>query len=349
MIERLRRTLCSIALAACGIGGGCSAPEDDPAVAGNEPGRHDEVLTVGPSSRSVIVYVPERAQDVLAPVVFVLHGTSGDGERFYEISGWKEKADSDGMVVLFPDALPHCFFEDENDDGDFADPGERKLTTKWAQGHLGDPGQMPLCTSEEVAALSPAQQQVVDHPLADDVAFFDAMLTMLAEQYSIDDQAVYVTGFSNGAQMAARLAVERSDRIAAAHAAAGTLVVDGTASRPISMIFSVGSKDDRFTEPAGVAELPLAEAELEALPIFAGTAGSFLTALQLEQDYTYELVTVGAKEVARFRFAESAVGASNTFEAVVIDDLFHQYPNGTNHVVSAPDVLWPFFEPLRLP
>ena len=356
MMERLlERALCVIALGACGGGGGDHIGVDAPpgtgdaAPAANTPGRHDETLTVGTLRRTLIVYVPEGAQDVHAPVVFMLHGTSGDGQRFFEVSGWKEKADAEGMIVVFPDALVHCYFDDENGDGDFVDPGERKVTTKWAQGYLGDPAHTPLCTADDIAALSPAQQQAVDHPLADDVAFFDAMLAMLATEYAIDDKAIYVSGFSNGGQMAARLAVERSDRIAAVHAAAGTLVADGTVVRPLSMIFSVGSKDDRFTEPAGVTELPLGEAELGAIPVFQGIVGAYVTALELEQDYTYERVTVGTKEVARFVFATSAVGASNTLQVAVIDDLFHVYPNGTNHPVSAPDLLWTFFASQRLP
>ena len=29
-----------------------------------------------------------------SPVAFMFHGTGGDGEKFYNISGWKEKADA---------------------------------------------------------------------------------------------------------------------------------------------------------------------------------------------------------------------------------------------------------------
>ncbi|MBC8145571.1 MAG: T9SS type A sorting domain-containing protein, partial [bacterium] len=38
-------------------------------------------------------------------------------------------------------------------------------------------------------------------------------------------------------------------------------------------------------------------------------------------------------------------GATATqFSATYIKDLFHQYPNGTNHAVSAPNALWAFFK-----
>lgn len=334
-------------LGACGDGG--EDPGADAAPGGNTPGTHAETLAVGGQARTLIVYVPELARDSAPPVVFMLHGTSGDGQRFYEDSGWKEKADGEGMIVVFPDALVHCFHEDENHDGDYLDAGERKVTTKWSSGKLGEDDGMPLCTPDEIAALPPAQQAAVDHPIADDVAFFDAMRAMLEERYAIDAKAIYVTGFSNGAQMTARLAVERADQIAAAHAAAGTLTVDGMSARPISMIFSVGSLDDRFTVPMGVDELPLTEAGLDALPMFRGMLARYLTALQLTDAHTYELTQVGAKQAARLVFSSSSVGASNTFEAVVLEDLYHQYPNGMNYAVSAPNVLWTFFQTQRLP
>lgn len=336
----LARSLWLALLGACGA---------DDAAPHNTPGVHAENLAVGAATRTTLVYVPELARGAVAPVVFMLHGSSGDGQRFYEISGWKEKADSDGMIVVFPDALVHCYHEDENLDGDYDDAGERKVTSKWSAGKLGAEDGQPPCTADEIAALPATARAAADHPIADDVAFFDAMLAMLGDRYVVDDRAIYVTGFSNGAQMSARLAVERADHVAAAHAAAGTLVVDGPATRPISMIFSVGSMDDRFTGPAGVTELPLTEGELAALPLFQGILGRYLTALQLAQDYVFEPMSVGGKQVARFVFTTSSAGATNRFEAVVLEDLSHQYPNGTNHPLAAADALWTFFEPQRLP
>ncbi|MEW5848807.1 MAG: hypothetical protein AB2A00_08330 [Myxococcota bacterium] len=352
--------LCAAIAGACGGARSGSADGDDQGPEGNgspdagprlnPPGTHSHSLTVGALTREVIVYVPALAEETRAPAVFMFHGTSGTGQLFYDISGWKEKADTEGMIVLFPSALTHCYHEDENDDGDFTDPGERKVLTKWAAGKLGEPDGMPLCTADEVAALSAGQQALADHPLADDMAFFDAMLGLLAGSYVVDDRAIHVTGFSNGAQMSSRLAVERSDRVAAGHASGGTLSVDGVASRPLSMIFSVGALDDRFTTLAGVEELPLTEAELNALPVFRGIVGAYLAALQLSEAYSYELITIGGgKQAARFLFSTSLVGAGNTFEAVVLEDLPHQYPNGANYPLSAPNQVWAFFETQRLP
>lgn len=315
----------------------------------NPPGRHEETLVVGGLTREVIVYVPEAARKERVPVVFMLHGTSGNGEQFFNVSGWVQKADAEGFVVLFPSALRHCFFEDEDGDGDFDGPGERKVTTKWASGGLGDPEVMPLCDEDDLKMLPPAQRAQVDHPLADDLAFFDAMLAMLEERYVTDPKAVYVSGFSNGAQMAARLAVERAHTIAAAHAAAGTLAVEGQATRPISVVWSVGSLDDRFTVPMGLAELPLGEDELTSLPLFRYMVSSFLVALELTDDYSYQLIPIGDARVARLVFSTSLTGADNRLEVAVIEGLEHKYPNGNNHVVSSANLLWAFMAQHRLP
>jgi polyhydroxybutyrate depolymerase len=309
----------------------------------NPPGKHVHHLTVDGLERETIVYVPVKARFVRAPVLVMFHGTSGDGERFYNISAWREKADAEGLIAVFPSALVHCFFEDENGDGDFEDPGERKVTTKWSGGNIGD--ELPLCTAEEIAALPPDQQALVDHPLADDVAFFRAMLAAAGEAYAIDAGRVYVSGFSNGGQMTSRLIVEASDLIAAGAAAAGALSVDTVAEHPRPFVFSVGNLDDRFTARVGVSPIPMSETMLTDYPALGLIAVRFLTALQLDDEYTYQETTIGGKKLSRFTASTSLAGAGNVFQYVVIEGLEHQYPNGENHPVSAPDLLWTFFQP----
>lgn len=55
----------------------------------------------------------------------------------------------------------------------------------------------------------------------DDVAYFEAMLEDIGSTFQIDISAVYVTGMSNGAAMAHRLACELGDRIAGIAAVGG--------------------------------------------------------------------------------------------------------------------------------
>jgi len=60
---------------------------------------------------------------------------------------------------------------------------------------------------------------------ADDVAFVSAMVDRIQTQVRVDPGRVYVTGISNGAFMAGRLACVPSDRIAAVAQVAGTAAV----------------------------------------------------------------------------------------------------------------------------
>jgi polyhydroxybutyrate depolymerase len=353
--------------------------------------RQARQLTVATLVRDFVVYVPKSARGTRAPVVFMLHGTSGDGPQFYNISGWRQKADAEGLITVFPSALTHCFYEDENRNGIFEEPSpptaegptfEKKVTTKWAHGALGVASEMPLCTGAQIDALdNDAKEALVRHPLADDVAFFDAMLDFLAANYPIDAKRVHVSGFSNGGQMAARLAMERSQRFAAATSNAGPLQVSSVATRPISMIYAVGSMDDRYLpDPACLTVVPRAPSCITELPMDAtilqsaaiqGQIDGYLNALRLANTYTFSegwgecdatgSCTVRAtqaqcvnaadcRKLAKFAYTTSTVGANNQFHFILIESATHQYPNGTNHELIMADYFWEdFFKNLALP
>jgi polyhydroxybutyrate depolymerase len=279
----------------------------------------------------------------------MFHGTSGDGEKFFNISGWREKSDEVGAISVYPSALTYCFWEDENHDGDFADPGERKVTTKWASGGLDD--DLPLCTPEERAMLSAENQALVDHPLMDDVAFVDAVLDLLATQYAVDASRIYASGFSNGGGMTSRLALERYDRFASVAAAAGALKLMATPlPRAMSFVFSVGTLDDGFVQAAGVTELPITPTTPDDNAfIHARLVFPYLTMFRLADSYTYAVQVVGGERVATYTYATSTVGSTNSFTLVLVEGLEHQYPNGTNHPLTIVNPLWSFFSGQSLP
>ncbi len=312
---------------------------------GNLPGKHLHELTVDGMKRALIVYVPEKARgDTHVPVVFMLHGTSGDGEKFFDISRWKEKSDAEGFISVFPSSLTYCLKEDENRDGDFDDPGERTVTTKWAAGNLGNPTRMPLCTPEELAQLTSENRALADHPLADDVAFFRRMLDLFGTSYSVDRKRVYASGFSNGAQMSARLGVELADRFAATASHAGQMAVEPKPpARPITMVFTVGNIDDRFT-PSGTP-IPIA-ASTATTTLFQTITSPFLAAGALASTYTFDQPRAG---LARWAYTTSTTGAKNRFVAVLIEKCSHEYPNGTNHPMVMADALWEIFKGESLP
>ncbi|MFO0890084.1 MAG: PHB depolymerase family esterase [Isosphaeraceae bacterium] len=79
---------------------------------------------------------------------------------------------------------------------------------------------------------------------ADDVGFISQVIDDLQAVAGIDTRRVYVTGYSNGAMMAYRVASDLSDRVAAIAPVAGTMVFpEIRASRPVPVIHFHGTDD----------------------------------------------------------------------------------------------------------
>ena len=311
------------------------------------------IVTVDALEREFIVYVPWKSRHASnLPVVFMLHGTSGDGRQFFNNSGWREVADVEGFIAVFPTALRHCFYEDDVTVNGSFEANERRTPTKWAHGGLGDPAKMPLCTPAQIAQLPADTQAKVDHPLADDLGFFDAMVSDLNLNFAVDPKRLYVSGFSAGGQMSGRLAAERSTVFAALAAAAGPAHLPlPQAARPLSFIFTVGELDDRFTSALGLAALPLTDSgsteAFKTLMVRPHTDPQWLD----ELTYTFSATTLYGTPVSvyTYRTSEALTAQSNTLYVGIIGGLMHQYPNGINHPVKMAEMLWGFFRTQVLP
>jgi polyhydroxybutyrate depolymerase len=78
----------------------------------------------------------------------------------------------------------------------------------------------------------------------DDVAFISKLIDKLTATYSADPARVFVTGFSNGAMMAYRLACELSERIAGIASVSGTAALAKCEpARPVSVWEMHGTSD----------------------------------------------------------------------------------------------------------
>ncbi|WP_019629434.1 alpha/beta hydrolase family esterase [Actinomadura atramentaria] len=76
-----------------------------------------------------------------------------------------------------------------------------------------------------------------------DVDFLSKLIDKLNETGLVDPKRVYVTGFSNGAGMAYRMACEKADKIAAIGVVEGSLVTKCDPSRPVSAMIFHGTAD----------------------------------------------------------------------------------------------------------
>jgi poly(3-hydroxybutyrate) depolymerase len=288
-----------------------------------------EVVVDGQDRRFVAV-VPRSALDRESriPIVVFLHGSSGTGEQYFSISRWRELAHAEGFIAVFPSALAYELREDENT------PAGRR-STKW--NHL----------AFEDCEAAPGQV------LADDVAFLDTIIDdIAAEVPRIDNRRIYVSGFSNGGQMATTLAIVRGDRYAATAAWAGVLPVedeecdydvpDSEAIAPL--VLGVGSLDDRFGAidrpgQANDVTLPMSVRGIEL--VMGGTFQRTTSALQLERRRS-ALTSVSRLATLPdidptitptwsrvFRFADTVPGndSGNELLFVQLDRCIHSYPN----------------------
>lgn len=63
--------------------------------------------------REYFVHVPAGYKgSAQTPVVFMLHGTNGNGEDFYTDSGWKEVGEAENIITVFPSSWKYCIVED---------------------------------------------------------------------------------------------------------------------------------------------------------------------------------------------------------------------------------------------
>jgi polyhydroxybutyrate depolymerase len=69
-------------------------------------GDNRATLEFGGVSRSYTVYVPSSLKaDVAAPLIFDFHGNGSNSSQEESSSGWKQKADKVGIIMVYPDGV----------------------------------------------------------------------------------------------------------------------------------------------------------------------------------------------------------------------------------------------------
>jgi len=333
-----------------------------------EVGRNDHTLLVDGYEREVIIYASESAlENGNAPVIFFFHGTNQTGELAYGIkdgkvmdpdSGWREKADAEGLIAVFPTALNYCYLTDTNGNGTFDDEeDEYMVAEKWSIKSLGDPAHLPLCDEDTRAQLSEADAARTDHPIVEDLNFVDAIIETVSEVYPVDAKRFFLSGFSNGGSFASRLTQEKSEAFVATFVSAGpNKETPAAASRAISHTGLLGSKDSRILaliqkENPDATEIPFSQTLPQDFPLLAEAfVAPMLTVLQLNASApTVEETTINDAPVIIWTFSDSAVGAENTFRFVLTRQMGHVFPNGTNYPVIGANMAWDQFKDMSLP
>ncbi len=154
--------------------------------------------------RTFTIYIPVAYdKTVQMPTIIALHGrgTNGKGMMLVTKKGFNRIADKEGFLVVYPDGI------------------ERN----WNDGRRDE------------EANDRAHRENID-----DVGFISALINFMIAEYNADPQRIYITGISNGAMMAYRLACELSHRIAAIAPVDGNipylLADECSPSEPVSVL-----------------------------------------------------------------------------------------------------------------
>ena len=164
-------------------------------------------VTVNNLSRKFYVYTPAGLPQTNRPLIIALHGGASNGKTMERHSELDTKADMGKFIVVYPDGT-----------------GRLARVLTWNAG----------------SCCGYAKRENID-----DVMFIKQMIEFLIDKYKIDRARVYVTGMSNGAMMAYRLAAEIPEYIAAVAAVSGTLEVPAAEVKsPMPILHFHGTEDE---------------------------------------------------------------------------------------------------------
>ena len=258
--------------------------------------------------REYFLHVPSSYNNAKSiPLVFMLHGTGGDGEKMYDNSGWAELAETDGFIAVFPSSLRYRIISQEED----------KNTTKWN-------------------TLPDTEWSLQSGQVAkDDIRFLRKIIDEIKAKYTIDEKKVYLSGFSNGGQMAAKSSIEMSDIFAAVCMNAGSFYLDTTyiPKMKIPVLYQVG---DRDYGPGNVGPefppIPLTyfDSLLKTpdLPFFNGRIYNVKNRIINNFKFSQKFILSGDTNRAMVAlFLPELKSDNHEFQFVYVKNLAHSYPN----------------------
>ena len=161
----------------------------------------DSTMTFDGVTRYYEVYIPTT---VLAnpAMLLMLHGTQNTQDPQAVISlnwGWVNVANTYGFILVKPASTFN----------------EKSGQWNWNAYNMD-----AAFTAEEVGTCT----EPAEPACPNDAGFLRALIGILVPQYNVNQSQIYVAGFSSGAQVAHRVAVEDSDLVAAVVIGSGTIV-----------------------------------------------------------------------------------------------------------------------------
>ncbi len=237
--------LCGVLLA-----GGCGGNEDT-----WDPTMQRFTLQHDGLTREYFVFLPSGYDgERVHPVAIFMHGYGGTatGTEAEVTQGLNQYAEEYGYVMVYPQGT--WFMSSASG----AEPWE---VTSW--NHISDGFDVgpegPICTEDSSRSPCPPEcgncGQCGWSSCNDDVGFLRSLVAEVTDRWVVDSRRVHITGFSNGAMMANRIACEASELFASVALVGGRLErgFECTPSQRMPLLQVNGGADETVTNDGRVS------------------------------------------------------------------------------------------------
>jgi len=287
-------------------------------------GKNKYTTLVDGDLREYFVHVPTGYTDTAAvPVVFMLHGKNQSGETFYNSIGWNEVSEENTFIAVYPSSWHYCIMDNGQ---------QYSSSRRW---NVVPDADWTFCAGEVPR---------------DDIKFLKKILSDLKSKFKIDTTRIYLNGFSNGGQMAAKCAIEMSDVFAAIAENSGSFFKDivYTPKRKLPLLYEVGNIDYGSGNSGPPTSLSLLDPLLRTPALLGGThygiAHRHINDFGLDSNFTIQ----GDTNTLMIASYSSLTGDTlNVFKYIYVNGLGHKYPNGDNHWMDAPHFHWAWLRNYR--
>ena len=180
----------------------------------------------------------------------------------------------------------------------------------------------------------------------DDIKFLRTVITEMQSKFNVDSKRIYLDGFSNGGQMAAKCAIQMSDKLAAIVENAASFWPDTifTPLRKMPTAFQVGNEDYGPGNTGPAIPLSIFDSVLRT-PIkldgksnhYYRYASTHVRSFELNPNFTISGDTNSAVVAT---YTSLAPNPLNSFRCVLVKGYAHIYPNGSNFPMEAAKLQW---------
>lgn len=297
------------------------------------PGNYEYKITYQDQQRRYLLHVPP-SYDMQSPVPLILnfHGDGSNADDAKVMTQMDSTSDKDGFIVAYPEGVGKAI--------------RGKVSAVWSAGS--------------------------DKTDIDDVGFTKQVINQIEENFNIDANRVYATGFSGGAEMSYSLACNLSSEIAAIAPVSrqDDDPAGCTLSRPVPIIHIHGTEDNCAPYNGGMCGACFSEYVKALFGINVKDTSKSCTSVQEGINKWVELNDVTPTPEVSFQKGSTTCvtySGAGEIEFCTIEGGGHAWPGGvdlgcvndpdsrqcslykeyigtTTKDISANDVIWNFFQ-----